>query len=65
MSIYGLSDMKVINEIVSACSKLFFEFGGKMNVSIDVFRVTKQEQLSMLFWQTITPYLVIEFRGEE
>lgn len=63
VSIYGVSDGRVLSQLVASCSDMFFNANREMKVEIRITRITKSEEMTRLFWKKRNSIEVI-FKGE-
>lgn len=63
VSIYGVSDGRVLSQLVASCSDIFFNANREMKVKIRVTRITKSEEMARMFWEKGNSMEVI-FKGE-
>jgi|LZQO01.1.fsa_nt_gb hypothetical protein len=63
IGLYGVSDVAIVRSITDVCVAMFFRHSGAMSITIEVYQMSKAEDLRRPFWRSRSPYMEIKFEG--
>ena len=64
VQLYGVLSKQALSELFCAYSEAFISSGGKMRITLQVYSVTKEEDLVLPFWNKSIPVYQFELKGE-
>lgn len=65
LSIYGISDIGVISEIIGICLNEYGKNEKRMSIDVKVYRQKHEETMGLIKPIFISPYIKLDLQGEE
>ncbi|WP_126462790.1 hypothetical protein [Sulfuritortus calidifontis] len=62
---YSISSKAALQQLTSQCAKAFLDANGAINITIEMFSISKDEELKRHFWQASHPSMTVEFKGDK